>query len=137
MAPIYLQAPAESEPPELENCPSRVVLVAEQICSDEWRSRVCSWLLRAGCLYFMSWGINAEEWHDAVDEANLKEFNFGKIPEGRFVMTTWHHDEPLREVFWFAKLNAFHSTVTLERTLILHVSAEDKFEDVGALYVEA
>jgi hypothetical protein len=39
-----------------------------------------------------------------------------------FVMTTWHTEEPLDEVFWFAKNNADHPTVNLERSLLVHVS---------------
>lgn len=69
-------------------------------------------------------GLDCEAWHDSVDGANIREFDYGEIPEDRFVMTTWHSKEPLREAFWFAGQCAFHPSVELTRTIIVHVSDE-------------
>ncbi len=74
----------------------------------------------------MAWGVNCSQWDDSVDMANIEEFNFGEIPEDRFIMTTWHTDAALAEVFWYSKNNAFHPTVKLKRTILLHICVEDK-----------
>jgi len=115
----------------------RVVVIADLEASPEWQALASTWLVRSGCLYMMAWGCGCSSWDDSVDIANLEEFGFGEIPEDRFVMTTWHTEEPLSEVFWFAKHNAFHPTVELERTLLLHVAAQDREHELLASYAAA
>ncbi len=74
----------------------------------------------------MAWGEDCASWDDSVDLANLEGFDFGEIPDDEFVMTTWHENEPLRQVFWFAKEVANHPAVKLDNFLILHIGADDK-----------
>ena len=134
----YLSIQPESALPAIvAGSPMRVVLIADSEVSSEWQSLASTWLVQSGCLYMMAWGNSCSSWDDSVDMANLEEFKFGPIPEERFVMTTWHTDEPLREVFWFAKNNAFHTTVQLERTILLHIAAEDRGQELLASYAEA
>jgi hypothetical protein len=68
--------------------------------------------------------------------ANIEQFDFGEIPEDRFVMTTWHTKESLGEVFLFCKNNAFHPTGELERTVLLHISENREGELIKA-YTDA
>ena len=114
-----------------------MVVVVEAEVSPDWQSIVSNWIVGSGCLYMMAWGVECSSWDDSVDIANLEEFKFGEIPEDRFVMTTWHADEPLAEVFWFSKNNAFHPTVELQRTVLLHISAENREHELLAAYAEA
>lgn len=60
-----------------------------------------------------------------------------KSPDDQFVMTTWHADEPLSEVFWFAKHSAFHPTIDLEQTILVHVAATAKEQEFVQAYNEA
>lgn len=76
----------------------------------------------------MAWGKGCEAWDDAVDDANLKEFDYSDIPEENSVMTTWHANEPLIEVFWFSKHSAFHPHVEIRNTLLLHISNNNKMK---------
>jgi hypothetical protein len=85
----------------------------------------------------LAWGPDCSSWDDSVDEANLREFEYGDIPEDRFVMTTWHTNEELREVFWFSKNCASHPSVPLQRTVLFHISAEDRAREFLDLYAEA
>lgn len=85
----------------------------------------------------MAWGNECSSWDDSVDIANLEEFNFDEIPEAKFVMTTWHEKVPLKEVFWFAKHNAFHPTVDLENTLILDISSANREKQFLVEYNDA
>ncbi|HEY5995086.1 MAG TPA: hypothetical protein VIU46_10870 [Gallionellaceae bacterium] len=102
--------------------PFRAVVVAETAVPPQWQSEVSDWLVRAGCLYMMAWGENCSSWDDAVDMANLEQFDFGEIPREQFVMTTWHEHDALEEVFRFAKNSAVHPAARLDGTLLLHIA---------------
>lgn len=110
-----LVQPGQSEP-------TRFLLIAEETTSQQYKGSIAKTLVRGNCLYFLAWGSECEAWHDAVDAANYGLFEFKSIPDERLIATTWHHDEPLSEVFWFAKKQAFHPEVELRRTVLLHVS---------------
>jgi hypothetical protein len=112
------------------------VLVIEQAVSDEWRSLVCDWLVRDGCRYLMAWGRDCEIWHDDVDQANLAMFDF-EVPDRDLVMTTWHSDESLAEVFWFAGNCASHPDVDLESTIIIHICDEAHEAELTREFTEA
>src|SRR6185436_16250294 len=103
----------------------------------QWQSTVSAWIVSSGCLYMMAWGIECSSWDDSVDTANLEAFKFGDVPQDRFVMTTWHADEPLAEVLWFSKNHAVHPTVELQHTVLVHVSAQSKEREMLAAYAEA
>lgn len=134
----YLQLHRGLKPQEItELRPFRCVVVAEEGITDEWMWVVSTWLVESGCLYMMAWGEKCSAWDDSVDYANLEQFNFGDIPDDDAVMTTWHSNEPLHEVFWFAKNCAYHPTVDLPNTLILHISSQDKESEMLAAYNKA
>jgi len=90
-APLYFRI-TEGEPlPELRtHAPFRAVVILETQPSQEWETEATKWLVAEGCLYMMAWGDGCSRWHDSVDWASLEEFDFGEIPDDRFVMTTWH-----------------------------------------------
>lgn len=88
----------------------------------------------SGCLFVMTWGQDCKLWHDGADWALLEMFDFGDIPDDRDALTTWHTDETLDEVFWFAGHCASHPTVDLEQTIILHVSRLERGAELTAQY---
>jgi hypothetical protein len=102
--------------------PFKTVIVIEKSVSNEYRHHVCKWLVKSGCLYVMALGLDCESWHDTIDDANLEYFNYGDIPKESFVMTTWHDNEPIADVFNFAK----NIIPTLQNMLILHISETDR-----------
>jgi hypothetical protein len=120
--------------PQLPSGPLRVVIISETTVSDDWRNSTARWLVNGGCLYAVAWGTECEKWHDAVDWAVLETFDYGDIPDDKFVMTTWHDDEPLSEALWFAGNCAFHPDVELQLTLVLHVADEAKPDELIATY---
>lgn len=85
----------------------------------------------------MAWGHKCSSWDDSVDIANLQNFNYGEIPDSKFVMTTWHENEPLQKVFWYAKNAAFHPDVELANILIVHIGDTDKDEQYKEMYRNA
>jgi len=134
----YVQLQPGEKLPDISGLnPFRSVVVIEEEASPEWQSLVSAWLVKSGCLYMMAWGKNCSSWDDAVDLANLEEFDYGDIPEDKFVMTTWHDDEPLKEVFWFSKNSAFHPTIELPNTLILHLAGIRKEKEFLSVYDSA
>ena len=54
-------------------------------------------------------------------------------------MTTWHEDEPLKEVFWFSKhsASAYHPEIEISSTLVLHISNQDKKTEITIEYENA
>jgi len=123
----YLHLPAGSEPPVIgQDGPFRAVVVIEQTVEQGWRDRMGGWLVRSGCLFAMTWGQEAEVWHDSVDWALMKLHDFNAIPDDKHVMTSWHDDEPLVEVFWFSDHCAWHATVDLVDTWIIDIHADNR-----------
>ena len=79
-------------------------------------------------------GSSARTGTITVDWTNLEEFDFGDIPDDRFVMTTWHTDEPLSEAMWFAGQCAFHPDIELGDTVILHIASEARKAEMLETY---
>ncbi|MFT7771873.1 hypothetical protein [Roseateles sp.] len=102
--------------------PFRCVTIVHEDVRPDWREAVGRWLVDSGCLYAMAWGAGCSHWENAVDEANLRNFDYGEIPQDRFVMTTCHEDEPLSKAFWFAREVAWHPAVELHGILLLHIA---------------
>lgn len=117
--------------------PFKAVVVVDDEVSQIWQWDASRWLASSGCLYMMAWGKDCSSWDDAVDEANLEEFNYEEIPEDQFIMTTSHEDEELGEVFWFEKHKARHPAHDLKNVLILHISNTEKREELEAAYEDA
>lgn len=117
--------------------PFRAVVVLAAPYSDEWQEAVSDWLVASGCLYMMAWGPDCSSWDDSVDFANLRQFDYGEIPDDRFVMTTWHDDEPLSDVFWYAEHCACHDTVDLGSTLIVDISKGDRKAELMRAFEQA
>ena len=119
----YIQLQPGSALPDISDLsPFRSVVVIEESVTPEWLAQVSDWLVKSGCLYMMAWGKECSTWDDSVDTANLEIFNYKNIPDDKFVMTTWHEDELLKEVFWFSKHSADHPEIEISSTLVLHIS---------------
>lgn len=121
--PAYVLLAPETEPPELSAFnPFRAVVIIEQPVSAAWRARISDCLVESGCLYMMAWSDNCSAWDDSVDIANLERFGYGDIPADRDVMTTWHAEDSLDEVFSFAKHFASHPIIDLPQVVLVHIS---------------
>ena len=124
-SPHYLHLTPGQNPPALDvEGPFKAVVVIETEVTPEWRFGISRWLVASGCLYMMAWGIDCSGWDDSLDEANLEQFGFETIPDDRLVLTTWHENEPLEEVFRYCLQGANHPAVGLGRTCIIHVATE-------------
>lgn len=134
----YLQLEPTSEVPDISALnPFRAVVIVEENVSLEWQIKISNWLVSSGCLYMMAWGLNCVTWDDSVDLANLEQFNHGDIPDEKIVITTWHENEPLKQVFWFSKHSAFHPDVDIKNNLLLHISKQNNEKYLLDKYTKA
>ena len=87
----------------------------------------------------MAWGEDCSMWDDAVDWANLEVHNYTEIPTDKSVMTTWHEDESLADVFWFAYMHGvdMHYTIKLKKILLLDVVPEPREKHIKAIFDHA
>lgn len=115
----------------------KVVLVIESEVSQMWQWEVSRWLVSSGCRYMLAWGKDCSSWDDTVDEANLERFDYGDISDEETVVTTWHEDDDLEEVFWFSKNRAKHPVLDLNDTLLIHIGDVEKREEFEELYAHA
>ena len=122
----YVHVPPESTLPSLPKRACRIVVVLDQKVSETWQAAVSQWIVDLGCLYMMAWGPSCSSWDDSVDDAVISEFPNTDTPDDRFIMTTWHEEDTLEEVFGFCHFAAFHPTIDLASVVILHIAQEDR-----------
>ncbi len=119
----YIRLEPDTDLPDISTFnPFRVLVIVEEAVTSEWQKKVSTWLVTSGCLYMMAWGIECSSWDDSVDYANIEYFNYENIPDNKFVMTTWHENESIEEVFLFSKNDAIHPSVDLKHTFLIHIS---------------
>ena len=131
----YIHLPSGSEPPDTTFEHRRVIIIIEQPVEDDWQHRLSEWVVASGCLYMMAWGRDCSSWDDSVDHANLAQFDYEDIPDEHFIMTTWHDDEALSEVFFHARMCAFHPTVFLPLLTILDITSQPREKAIRALHL--
>lgn len=131
----YVHLTASSPLPDISGLRpfKAIVIVADAIVPDR-RAAISEWLVASGCLYMMAWGIECSAWEDAVELANFKAFDFAEIPDDRLVITTWHDNQALTEVFWFAKHTAMHPCCRLGNVLLLHLSPTGREQELTDEY---
>lgn len=131
----YLHASPGSELPAFpKDGPFACVVIVRADVTRDWRAFVSRWLVDRGCLYMMAWGRDCVLWNDDVDSANLEDFTGRDIPDERFVMTTWHSNEPVEEVFWYASFCALHGSVDLGFVLLLDIAESSTENDTLASF---
>ena len=134
----YLRISEGGELPSIDHLgPFRAVVILDDEYSDNWQDIVSRWMVDAGCLYMMAWGPNCSSWDDSVDYAQIQKFLPDEAPEEQFVMTTWHNDESLEEVFWFAQTCAYDPYDLIKNTLVVHVGRRDREREFQALFEQA
>ena len=130
----YVHLPAGSDLPNITRQPRRTIILVEQECEVGWQERVSDWIVESGCLYMMAWGRDCTSWDDSVDYAMHRKAGYADVSDDNFVVTTWHDGEPLHEVFFFARMCAFHPEIALPTLTIVDIRAEARKVAVLALH---
>jgi hypothetical protein len=136
----YLQiVPNQDLEPYQGATPFLAIVAIDEPVAPEWQGRMSQWLIESGCLYMMAWGIDCSSWDDSVDIAALEADDYADVPDERFVMTTWHKNETLSEVFDFAKRHARPASdkVQLSETVVFHISSKSCQHEFETLYAAA
>lgn len=84
----------------------------------------------------MAWGIDCSLWDDSIDEANIAKFFPKSVPADQFVMTTWHSDESIDDVFFYAKHNALlsYDDVELEDLLVVDIGLHPREDEIREVF---
>lgn len=134
----YLHIMPEARLPHFAaTTPFKAIVIIETEVSADWQYKLCRDLIDAHCLYALAWGTCCSSWDDAFDWANLEKFDFGEIPEQEFVITTWHENDTLFELFEFAKNAAKHPARELSKVLIVDIRTNSREMELLALYDSA
>ncbi len=129
----YLHLPPDSGLAPLDGLQNfKAVLLIEAEVAEMTMWEISRTLIASGCKYALAWGKDCESWHDAIDDAYLEATNYEDVPDEQRVMTTWHADEELSEVFWFARHRAIHPAHELRDILILHIADAPRREELEA-----
>lgn len=134
--PSYVRLDPNGPLPEIHaHAPFKAVVVIEGTYSPQWQDEVSRWLVESGCRYMLAWGPDCSSWDDSVDYAVILKFP-GETPEDAFVMTTWHENQTLEDVFWQAQFTArvSYDDVELANTILLHISDTDREDWMMALF---
>lgn len=135
--PRYIHLLPGAALPDEDICAQRMVVLVEAEVTAAWQTAVSDWIVEKGVLYVIAWGVDCSAWDDAVDWVLLEAFDYGEIPIERFVMTTWHEDETIDEVFWFAKHATGHPAVELTGTALLHIAPQARGDALLSAYASA
>ena len=97
-----------------------VMLVVNDITITEGeRAELSTNIVRQGCRYAVCTGHGCSTWNDVIDMAFLETDPNFNPPDDRFVMTTWHDDEPLEEVVTYFWLNTAFDDFTPKNFVVL------------------
>ena len=102
--------------------PFKMLVLIEDEVSPQWQWNVSCWLVKAGCRFMMAWGRECSAWDDSVDYASLDAQDYQLGRDEDFVLTTWHTDDSISEVFDFCMNSTFHPSLKLSNTVILHIA---------------
>lgn len=76
----------------------------------------------------LAWGANASSWDDSVDIAFMNTDHNFNPPDDRHVMTTWHDNETIHDVVWFALMNTNFDSHDFHDYLALMIGANPDIE---------
>ena len=134
----YLQLRPHDALPDLTHlAPFMAVVVIDDDSDEMWRWVVARWLVDSGCRFMLAWGKECESWNEAVEDAALEAIDYEDVAPEQTVLTTAHEDDDLDEVFWFARHRASHPALQFTDTVILHVAAIGRGEELLEQFADA
>ena len=88
------------------------------------RDRITSDIVNSRCQYALTFGHDCEVWHDAIDWTCVGDGSVGE----RFLMTTWHEDEPIEDVVDFLWWNTSYEEFESERLAVVIIGDDSELE---------
>ncbi|RYY77220.1 MAG: hypothetical protein EOO52_07010 [Gammaproteobacteria bacterium] len=134
----YIQLKAQEALPSIEHLyPFKCLVIISESVSQARQDEISMWLVKSGCVVMCAWGINCSSWDDSVDCASIEMFNYNQPLPERFVLTTWHENEPLEEAMFFLKHTISHPEHDLENVVLLHISSKSQRNEIIAEFENA
>ena len=103
-----------------------LLVIASPLVSVVQRNRILSDIVSSRCQYALTYGHDCEVWHDAIDWMGVGD---GAGTE-RFLMTTWHDDEPIEDVVDFLWSNTSYREFVSGKLAIVLLGRDDKLESM-------
>ena len=123
----YVHLRPGGDPPSVDHlAPFVAVTMLAAPVSDEWRDRVCRWLVDSGARYVCTWGLGCRAWETAVDMAYLEPYDWFPPHDAPFIVTTQHEGEPLAELAWFVASCDRVDDVELARVLLVDIRTDER-----------
>ena len=103
-----------------------LLVITSPLVSVGQRDRITSDIISSRCQYALTFGHDCEVWHDLIDEICVGD----GAPKDRFLMTTWHDDEPIEDVIDFLWWNTSYEEFESERLAVVIIGDDGKLETV-------
>lgn len=101
-----------------------LLVIASPLISVGQRDRITSDIVNSRCQYALTFGHDCEVWHDIIDETCVGDVTC----EERFIMTTWHDDEPIEDVIDFLWSNTSYEEFESERLSVVLIGIDFELE---------
>jgi hypothetical protein len=101
-----------------------LIVICDNSISEGEQEAISRKIIQTGCRYALCFGHGCSSWDDSIDMAYIEA---GGDPQ-RFVMTTWHDDEPIEDVvdFWWWNTNFDDFTPT--EFLVFFLGSDSEIE---------
>ena len=97
-----------------------ILIITDSDIPVEKRQLIARDIVHSRCRYALTYGHECSLWHDLIDMAYLD----ADLPDEKFLMTTWHDDEPIEDVVDFMWWNTSFDYYDPEYFGILFLRAE-------------
>ena len=106
-----------------------LIVVYDSQVSHDNRSAITDALIKQGCRYGVCLGYDCSGWDDSLDWSYIFSDPDFSPPNDRFVMSTWHEDEPLEDtIFHFLKCTKFDAFSP--RNFVVAIIGEGPHEEI-------
>jgi hypothetical protein len=110
--------------------------INDQHVTDDERHTLSAALVKTGCRYACCIGFDCSQWDTSIDIAYLETDKDYDPSEERFVMTTWHEDEPMEDtVNFFLNCTQFDDYVFSKRIIMFIGQNEEKKQEIRDLII--
>ncbi len=92
------------------------------------QNTISNQIIKSTCRYAVCAGYKCSSWDDSIDFARITNDPNFSPPDEDFVMTTWHENETVAEVLWFALTQTDFDENKFKKYLVLFIGAEEKIK---------
>jgi hypothetical protein len=99
-------------------------VVADAKITNDERDALSKEIVRQGCRYAVCTGFQCSKWDDSIDTAFIATDPNFSPPEERFIMTTWHENDPIEDVSNFFRWNTTFENFSPQHYLVILVGGD-------------